>query len=168
VAIALVVALLAIPDGAGSDFERGAPARPSASGTGQSAPPANSLPAPTEEAVDPGSPLIRGDDPVAALGALLDARAGCYRQLSTRCLAGIDQQGSAALSSDLLALQGMQGGGEVPPRVTEQPWRVQLVQRLGGSALMRAFFGTRANSKPAPILVMRTEAGWRIRDYLEE
>jgi len=44
------------------------------------------------------------------------------------------------------------------------PPAVELVQRLGDSALV--FLGP--GTEPASLLLVKGEAGWRIRDYLEE
>ena len=127
-------------------------------------PPAVGL-SPSSTAVPPTvvDEAVGGDDPVAATAVLLAAREECIRELSAECLDGIDQQGSAALAADreLVAAIAEGGGPSSVPRV--EAGGVALVQRLGDSALV----SLGADSEPASVLLVKGEAGWRIRDYLE-
>jgi hypothetical protein len=108
---------------------------------------------------------VMADDPVAALLVLLDARERCIRDLSVLCLDDVDQQASAALAADQALVSSVQSGeaGAVALAVGEGD--VTVTERLGNSALLRIADG--ANSEPASILLMKGEAGWRIRDYLD-
>lgn len=104
---------------------------------------------------------IGGDDPVAAAVALLERRQTCFAELSLLCLEEVDQQGSAALIADRAAMEALRAGAEadvtagdgVDPRLTE---------RWGDSALVEVG----PETAPAPLLLMRSEAGWRIRDWV--
>jgi hypothetical protein len=124
------------------------------------------------------------DDPVLAVPLLLRARAGCFRDLSVLCLDDVDEASSAAFASDAASIQGIQQGGEIPSTTTDaQKTDAQtpdartpdaqtppvdgdrsasLVERLGDTALVRLG----ADDQSASVLVLKTSAGWRIRDYL--
>jgi hypothetical protein len=153
IALALMLAVALLPAGAASS-PRGAapdpgPTSPAPSTTVPSAPP---LP----------------DDPLRAAEILLAARRSCIRSLSILCLADVDEASSAAFASDAALIQQVQGGEEIPRSALESGDALTLVERLGDSALIG--LGSSATSVPAStpgsILVIRTRAGWRIRDYL--
>ena len=99
-------------------------------------------------------------DPLAALASLLEVREGCLRAMSVLCLAGVAQDGSAAAVQDRAWLQGMIDAGATPPPISADG--AVVVERLGDSVLVALSPG----NDPASVLLMRTEAGWRIRDYL--
>ncbi len=104
--------------------------------------------------------VIADDDPVAALRELVARRERCFRELSVLCLEGVDEPGSAALDADRAALSAILDGGDPPTRIAlASP---ALVERLGDSALV----DLGADSDPASVLLLKGEAGWRIRDYL--
>ena len=130
------------------------------------------VPADTPVPVDESAPVVDpvlSDDPVAALGALLAERERCLRDLSVLCLDGVLQGGSAAMERDAAIVRSIQGGGETPPEAEIAAGELALVERLGDSALVSlgaAGPDPPGQSKPASALVMRGEAGWRIRDYL--
>ena len=140
----LVVAILTVPAG-GSD----------------------AAPEPMDSVVASGSSVaesapVMGDDPQAALVALLDVRQECMKQLSILCLDGVDQSGSAALADDLDLIAGLKSG-----TVSVEQWNlatVSITERLGGSALLTV--QDPDETEPASFLLVKGEAGWRIRDYL--
>jgi hypothetical protein len=139
---ALVVAFVAVPRGTAAVVQ------PSAS------------PRPEVARVDTGA--VTGDDPVAAARVLLQTREGCIRELSLECLDDVAQRGSAALEADRQLVRDiLDGGAQVTLPSTEA---ADLVQRLGDSALV----SLGPDSEPASVLLVKGEAGWRIRDYLEE
>jgi hypothetical protein len=105
-------------------------------------------------------PMIDGDDPVAALEALLEQRDECFEELSVLCLDAVGEQGSAALDADRSALTAILDGGVAPPSISAHD--AVLTERLGNSALLTLA----ADSDPASVLLLKGEAGWRIRDYL--
>jgi hypothetical protein len=144
-AIALVIAVLAIPSPS---------AAPAADGP-KSPPPA----APLEPTVDD---QVSGDDPLEALAALLGRRSDCFRDLSELCLADVDEQGSSALAEDSAALDALVDQAVQP--VLLDATDATLVQRLGDSALISLSPGT----EPASLLLLKGEAGWRIRDYIAD
>jgi len=143
-AVALISAILLVPSG-GSDAT--------------TAPAAVATPVATAAAAP--SPVV-GDDPVAALSQLLETRARCVRDLSILCLDDVAQASSAALADDYEIISDLQAGGEV-----SQPWTIDAVtvsERLGDAALITV--DDPADSEPASFLLLKGEAGWRIRDYL--
>ena len=147
VGVALVAALVLVPTGGESDATPGPSATPTA----------------TESPVADVGP-VTSDDPVAAVVALLGAREQCIRDLSVLCLDAVDQLGSAALDLDQALIRSLQEGAESPPSLAVVPEAVTLTERLGDSAIV----ALGPDSKPASVLLMKGEAGWRIRDYLEE
>jgi eukaryotic-like serine/threonine-protein kinase len=102
------------------------------------------------------------DDPLLALPLLLKARATCFHDLSVLCLDDVDEASSSAFSGDAAAIQRVQQGGEVTASGTESGDTASLVERLGDSALL----SLGAEHNPASVLMIRSEAGWRIRDFL--
>jgi hypothetical protein len=114
----------------------------------------------TDGADDP----TRSDDPLVALPALLAQRDRCVRDLSVLCLDLVDQAGSAALQRDAELVRSVREGGELPDGATVVLGTPTLVERLGDSALVD--LGAAPDSETASTLMMRGEAGWRIRDYL--
>jgi hypothetical protein len=136
-------------------------------GPRQSAPAAVSTPSavPTVAAPEPGELTAVGlDDPAQALVALVAERERCIDQLSVLCLDGVDQAASGALASDQALIRQVQAGGELPPSWALAASRVTLAERLGDSALLE--IADPAETEPASVLLMKGEAGWRIRDYL--
>jgi hypothetical protein len=129
---------------------------PAAPATGPSTSPS---PLPPDLGID-SAPSIEQDDPLAALDALLDQREGCLRDLSVLCLDAVDEQGSQALDTDRDALSAIYDGGVEPSELSAAG--AVLTERLGGSALIALAPG----SDPASVLLVKGEAGWRIRDYL--
>jgi hypothetical protein len=150
VGLALVAAFVLVPQG-GSGAANGPSAAPAASATAWPGPDA----AP-----------VAGDDPVAALVALLETRAGCIRDLSVLCLDSVGQAGSSALADDQALVRSLQAGAESPNVFEVDAAQVTIDERLGDSAILR--LGDVADNEPASILLMKGEAGWRIRDYLEK
>ena len=103
---------------------------------------------------------VSGDDPLAALPALLARRSDCFRDLSELCLSDVDEHGSSAWEDDRAALSALVSQAQQPVLLAADD--ATLVQRLGDSALVSLGPGT----EPASLLLLKGEAGWRIRDYL--
>ncbi len=149
--VALVIAFAVVPSVGTARGEQGATARPTVSRTAAGGP--------APEAVA----ALTGDDPVAATTALVSARASCIAERSTGCLGTVEQSGSAALEADSYFLRQLQAGGTVKDRRLDgsQP---TLVQRLGDSAIVGLGAQTAPGTYAASVLVVRVDAGWRIRD----
>ncbi|MDP3209117.1 MAG: serine/threonine protein kinase, partial [Rhodoglobus sp.] len=96
---------------------------------------------------------------------LLETRVGCIRDLSLLCLDAVDQAGSAALAHDQQLVREVRDGVSLAVPITVDAAELRLEERLGDSALIS--LGDVADGEPASILLMKGEAGWRIRDFLE-
>lgn len=132
----------------------------------------------------PIDPAIAGDDPLAAATALLAARAACFATGSVQCLDGVDQAGSAALEADAYAVRMAQEGGTDSTGAGHaasgfEGATLSVVERLGDSVLLTVepvtmstgtgSTGTGSTGAGATtLLVIRIEAGWRIRDLVPE
>lgn len=150
VACALVAALILVPQETSRPVVARSDPQPAATET----PIADETPGP-----------IDGDDPVAALLALLERRDRCVRELSVLCLDEVLQAGSAALARDAALIGEVQSGGELGPDAVIAVQQAALVERLGDSALVS--LGDVPKTQPASTLLMKGEAGWRIRGYLD-
>ena len=117
------------------------------------------------ESVD-ADDAIAADEPLAAALALLKRRDLCIRDLSVLCLDGVDQPNSAAAVSDQSLIASIRAGAELPDVWVVQPAGLVVVERLGNSAIVS--LGSTADSTPASLLLMKSEAGWRIRSYLPQ
>lgn len=116
---------------------------------------------PTGQPVAPLEAAIAGEDPAAAAIALLARRDACIAQLSVLCLEEVDQSGSVALARDRAGVVALRDGAEaVLPAV--EPVEARLVERLGDGAIVQVG----PETAPASLLLMRSEAGWRIRDWV--
>jgi hypothetical protein len=130
-----------------------------------------STPTPTETAVAIERGAVAENDPLAALGPLLDERERCIRDLSVLCLDAVDQAGSVALADDTALVRGIQEGAEAA-YVSLEGDGAELVERLGDSAIVRLAApasesrAAEPERQPASLLLMKGEAGWRIRGYL--
>ena len=137
--------------------ESSAPVSPS----GDSADTRTPAPARTGGAVTPGEveALVGGDDAGAAAEVLLQARLTCLRDVTPSCLDAVDQPGSpiALRDADVLDDPSLAAAAMVPLELTGR------VSRTGGTALLEA---TGPHGETASVLVMRTEAGWRLRDVI--
>jgi serine/threonine protein kinase len=101
------------------------------------------------------------EDPVVASSALLSRRLECFRERSVSCLDAVDGHDSAALDDDQHAIRAIQAGGEPADHHSEVAHAPVLVQRLGDSALITLD----PESGPASVLLVKEEAGWRIRSF---
>lgn len=118
------------------------------------------------DGTDGDNAAVSGDDPAAAVSALLRIRAGCLVTVSVVCLDGVHQSQSAALAADGYTLRQMQQGGGTPEREDLASWAAVLVERTGDVALV-SLQAPDAQRQPASVLVVKGEAGWRIRDIFD-
>ncbi len=111
---------------------------------------------------------IEADEPIAAAAALLQRRSECLRDLSILCLDAVDQPGSAALDADAFAIRQVQAGGPPDAAATVAPV-ISVVERLGDSVILSVNYGgTDAGSgSVSTLLIVRSEDGWRIRDLFD-
>ena len=106
--------------------------------------------------------VVQGNDPEKAVRALLTLRAECLRKASLSCLQFVDHEGSATLENDrrLIASGHVAGANDLLDPVKT----ATLIQRLGDSALISVQLPS--GGQPLPLLAIRTDDGWRIRDLL--
>lgn len=100
------------------------------------------------------------DDPVAAFADLVRARNDCIRDLSILCLDAVLQTGSAAMDADTALIRSIERGDGSATLI--EPMAVELSERMGDAALLTF----ESDSEPASVLLVKTEAGWRMRSYL--
>lgn len=100
---------------------------------------------------------VLGDDAGAAATVLLRTRRDCLREATPACLAAVDQAGSPIALRDAMVLDD-------PSLAGDRTFAVELTgesSATGGTVLLEA---RGPDGEPASVLVMRTEAGWRLRD----
>jgi hypothetical protein len=121
-------------------------------------------------AAPPMTGAIAGDDPVRAATALLAGRQGCLAAASVSCLAAFEQTGSAVMESDSYAIDH---GTTTPPLLVPPlpaPARAgRLLERIGDLALV-SLTPSRSkggDSEPASLLLVKGEAGWRLRQIFD-
>lgn len=111
---------------------------------------------------------ITGDDPVAAVPHLLAARSACLARVSGDCLAGADQASSPIMAADLERSRRAQAGETSSPGSDYALFAAVLIERTGNSALVALEpAADAADNKPASLLVIKGEAGWRLREIFE-
>lgn len=98
-----------------------------------------------------------------ALPLLLKARSACLQDLSVVCLESVSPTGTPAYVSDVALVNAVLDGGELPPAALFNAAASEETQQLGDSVLFE--FVDRDTSKPASVLLVKGEAGWRIRSY---
>ena len=117
-------------------------------------------------AADTPGALLLGDDPVRAVPALLRIRDHCLGEVSVLCLDRAHQPQSAAMAADSQTLHRIQQGAGEPDREDLSSWVAVLVERTGDVALV-SLQSPDAERQPASVLVVKGEAGWRIREILD-
>ncbi|NNC10664.1 protein kinase [Planctomonas sp. JC2975] len=103
------------------------------------------------------------DDPVKAAAALLKRRSTCFARSESGCLADVDQEGSPLLEADIAL---MARGGRPTDTPTEA--RLSLIESMGATSVIAVAPDDAETTKPASLLVIRTEAGWRLRAFFED
>ena len=116
-----------------------------------------------DEAV--GSPDIAGDDAAAAARSLLELRAACFATLDLECLDTVVQPGSAIESADRAKMLAARDG-DAPPDDGFDLATVQVTAEMGDAVLIGVTRAT-PEREPASLLVVRGEAGWRLREIFD-
>jgi serine/threonine protein kinase len=112
---------------------------------------------------------IAGDDPLLAATALLRVRARCLAAASVICLDAADQAGSVALATDGYTVRMVQQGAPAIAGMTWESHTAGLAERSGDSALVTLTPGQNdPERKPASLLVVKGEAGWRLREIFDQ
>ncbi|TFC01868.1 hypothetical protein E3O42_09295 [Cryobacterium adonitolivorans] len=118
---------------------------------------------------------LEADDPAAATLALLQLREGCLAEASVLCLEGVDQAGSVAMAAD--SYQARQEAPSAGRLAAQGPLTVgkatvftaTVQERRGNAALivLTPVAGGPARMQPASALVIKGEAGWRLRELFD-
>ena len=166
---ALVVALTVIPAAhSETATEPFASATPSVTRIAKASGSAADIAPSKRAATDSGAAsAIEGEDPIAAARALLAARTQCFIAQSLTCFTTVDQAGSAVIEADRDLVRRLNKGVPLPAEATLDGFTPRLIQQLGDSAIIQlvaADGGAITEKNPAPLLLVRNEAGWRIRD----
>jgi hypothetical protein len=113
---------------------------------------------------------LRGEDPVGATVELLRLRARCIVAADRECLADIAQPDSPALAQDsgLIGQAPAEGRDASAQTVVDGSGPI-LVDRIGNLALVALSSSDPevgpGNDEPASVLVVKGEAGWRLREF---
>jgi hypothetical protein len=100
------------------------------------------------------------EDPVHAAFRLLHDRRSCLEHGDEGCLAAIDQADSPLFAADSALLSAGQGT-KVSPELSQ----LSLTETVGDAVVIS--IGASETTKPASVLVIKTEAGWRLRALFE-
>ncbi|MGI9824542.1 hypothetical protein [Agromyces sp. Marseille-Q5079] len=115
------------------------------------------------DAPDASDLLASVAEPAEAASELIRRRAECFAALELDCLRPLVQPGSPVEESDWnLMLAARDGGPGVP---TLDADHVELVAEMGAAVLVRAPILDR--TQPASLLIVRSEAGWRLREVFD-
>ncbi|SDH41569.1 hypothetical protein SAMN04515691_1584 [Leifsonia sp. 98AMF] len=179
VPVVAALAFVALSPAPGSSPHTAATPMPTPSPFGRTATPtatATPTPTPSSSAVAPAAAVAEAavgageaaggsatEDPVDAARAVLDARHSCFtaRPAFSDCLTGVLDEGSPVVAEETAAL-GAEGAAA---KRDFSGATLSLVERWGGAALVSAApDSTRTpKSEPASLLLVRIEAGWRLR-----
>jgi serine/threonine protein kinase len=156
----------------GSGADREAP--PAGAGGGEASDPVDSARRAGAGELDGGEiaagdspPVVRGEDPVSAAAELLRRRARCLAGASVICLDSVDQAGSSILAADSYSVRLMQQGAEAPTAPGYEAYEGRLIERIGNSALVELKHPGEAQREPASLLLVKGEAGWRLREVFD-
>ena len=105
---------------------------------------------------------VVGDDPVTAAASLLAVRSECLERADGDGLTEIEQEGSPILAADTALVAA--GVRTAPAPSVSQ---LSLADSLGDAAVIAIAGSEGAETKPASALLIRTDAGWRLRALFE-
>ncbi|KQM83513.1 hypothetical protein [Agromyces sp. Leaf222] len=115
-----------------------------------------------DEAGSPGEGL-ESQDPVVGARSLLQLRESCFAELDPSCVASYVQPGSPLEDADWnLMLAARDGAGGVE---AYDPERMEVVTEMGAAVLVQV--ARVDDEEPASLLVVRSEAGWRLREIFD-
>ena len=121
-----------------------------------------------DRSADEDQAAIEGDDPVAAVAALLGRRASCLAASSLVCLVEVDQTGSALLALDSYVVRERQEGGSGQDLADYLTYSSSVAERTGDLAVVALTPPPgEEKSQPASVLVVKGEGGWRLREIFD-
>jgi hypothetical protein len=127
-----------------------------------------------DSGTDTDADAVMSMDPDAAAPALLRLRAACLRGADVSCLDAVDQPGSAAEDADRTRVRTAPAVDPDPRLDLHEADHLDPAQRLGDTALISlrpvddAAAPPTPERRPASLLMVRGEAGWRIRDLMDD
>lgn len=147
-------------------------ARRSSPDDGESTETVESVPANAVTPVAESSQLaILGPDPVAAAVVLLGLRDECFRTSSILCLDQLAATDSPLSRSDAASIRRAQESGIAELPLSYDVESIALVEQSGGAAVLAispsGVIATEEQTKPASLLMIRGEAGWRLREIFD-
>ncbi|RIJ53336.1 serine/threonine protein kinase [Clavibacter lycopersici] len=162
---------------------RGATFAPASTSTPTTTP-GTSADAEEPQATDTDVQTAASPDPDVAAPALLRLRAACLRRTDVTCLSGVDEAGSAVEDADRSAMAASTTES-LDDAALHAADALGPAQRLGDGALIELRPGVDADAaapsapadgtggsasgrRPASLLIVRGEAGWRIRDLMDD
>ncbi|MEI5582409.1 MULTISPECIES: hypothetical protein [unclassified Agromyces] len=102
------------------------------------------------------------DDPVAAAAALLEIRQTCLASRDAECVLAVAQPGSPIAARDGATIQA----GEEPTPGEADLAAITVAADLGDAVVLTVPWAE-AGREPASLLMMRSEAGWRLREWFD-
>ncbi|MRX42532.1 protein kinase [Agromyces kandeliae] len=175
-AAALVLLLTAVPPAAEGDGDPGAAESASVETTARPTAPSSIAPAGASidaaatggsdggeaaGAGDPGGAGRERSDPVEAAAALLEIREGCLAGRDLACVASYAQPGAPIEALDLAT---MASGEPVASRSSDLSG-LSVTADLGDAVVLSV--PGAGEREPASLLMMRSEAGWRLREWFD-
>ncbi|MRG58361.1 hypothetical protein GE115_00505 [Agromyces sp. CFH 90414] len=119
-----------------------------------------------EPATSPRPAGATETDALVAVGDLLDRRAECLEQLDLACLDGVVQAGSALEAADRAAILAARSGERAIEPAPLDAASAAVAGEMGAARLVTVPYAG-AQREPASILMMRSEAGWRLREIFD-
>jgi hypothetical protein len=117
--------------------------------------------APTPGDVPQAEPPPVPDDPVTAAAALLEVRQTCLAAGDLECVLAVAQPGSPIATRDRATIDAAAAESDEPDLGS-----ITLAADLGDAAVLTVPWAD-AEREPASLLMMRSEAGWRLRDWFD-
>lgn len=108
------------------------------------------------------APTAPPDDPVTAAAELLEIRETCLAAADVDCVLAVDQPGSPIALRDREAIER----GDVADTGGWDLDGIAVAADLGDAVVLTVPW-TEAGREPASLLMMRSEAGWRLREWFD-
>lgn len=105
-------------------------------------------------------------DPTLAAAELLEVRASCLASRDAACLAAVDQPGSPLEAADRAVILDGETHADSSSVDRFDLGAIALVADMGSAVLVEVP-STVPEREPASLLMMRSEAGWRLRELFD-
>jgi hypothetical protein len=151
--------------GGGEQTSDGMPAAPDRGeivDAGGDSPPDRSDDDPSPDEAGGATPSEVPDDPVTAAAALLEIRETCLSTSDLDCVLAVDQPGSPIAIRDRAAIEA----GAASAGAGSDLGAITVAADLGDAVVLTVPW-VEAGREPASLLMMRSEAGWRLREWFD-